>query len=182
MDDRQQLISWLSLFSLQKGEEFTLASGAKSDIYVNVKKTALHGRVHKLLAKLLFDKMVEQFAPFQAVAGVALGGCHLASIVAMHSPIDLDVIHVRKAAKEHGTKELLERPSMTQYEEVVLVEDVVTTGGSSIAAAKAIEDAGFEVKGILAVVDRRANKKPYLSAGLVDWKFASLVNFEELEY
>lgn len=181
--DREMLIEWLNLFSLQKGEEFTLASGQKSNMYVDVKKTSQHNRVHKLLAKLLFDKMVEKFAMVEAVAGVVLGGCHLSSIVAMHAAYldyGLDVIHVRKESKGHGTKNLLERPNMTEGQYVVLLEDVVTTGGSALKAARAIKDAGFIVKGILAVVDRRPVKSSHL--GNLEFQFESLINFEELTY
>lgn len=177
--EREQLIDYLDLFSVRSGEEFTLASGQKSNVYVDVKKTAFHSRACKLLAKLLFDKMIEKWAPVDAVAGVVLGGCHLASIVAMQNPLGMDVIYVRKEAKEHGTKNLIERPLMTPYQSVVILEDVVTTGASAVAAAKLLEKESFEVKGILSVVDRRAKKLPYIG-GDFGYYFASLVDFEEL--
>lgn len=181
MTDLERLISWLNLCSISSGEEFILASGERSTVYVDVKKTALHGKVHKLLAKLLWDKMVEEFSRkcgvIEAVAGVALGGCHLASIIAMHAPYDLDVIHVRKNSKDHGTQNLLERPKMAEQQHVVLVEDVVTTGGSSIKAAEAIEKEGFRLLGIISVVDRRKTKSSHLGN---QWPFVSLVNFEQL--
>ncbi len=177
--EREQLIDWLDLFSVKSGEEFTLVSGQKSNVYVDVKKTAFHSQASKLLAKLLFEKMIEKWAPIDAVAGVVLGGCHLASIVSMQNPLGMDVIYVRKEAKEHGTKNLIERPYMTPYQSVVIVEDVVTTGASAVAAAKLLEKESFEVKGILAVVDRRPVKKPYIG-GDFGYYFEALVNFEEL--
>jgi orotate phosphoribosyltransferase len=177
--EREQLIDWLDLFSVKSGEEFTLASGQKSNVYVDVKKTAFHGRVTKLLAKLLFEKMIKEFGHVQAVAGVVLGGCHLASIVAMHHPIGIDTIYVRKEAKGHGTKNLIEMPNCTWKESVVVIEDVVTTGASAVSAARLIEEAQLDVLGILAVVDRRAEKLPYIGGNL-GYKFASLIDFEEL--
>jgi orotate phosphoribosyltransferase len=175
--ERDQLIDWLDLFSVKKGEEFTLASGQKSNVYVDVKKTAMHERGIKLVANLLLEKMLQEFSPVEAVAGVVLGGCHLASIVAMVHPIGIDVVYVRKEVKDHGTKNLIEGAQHTWLQHVVLLEDVVTTGQSAIQAAHALREAKFDVRGILAVVDRRADKKPYLAG---EYKFASLVNFEEL--
>ena len=179
-NEREQLIDWLDLFSVRSGEEFTLASGQKSNVYVDVKKTAFHHQAGRLLAKLLCDKMIEKFSPVDAVAGVVLGGCHLASIVSMQHPLGVDVFYVRKEAKEHGTKNLIERPYMTEYQSVVVLEDVVTTGASALAAAKLLEKEKFDVKGILAVVDRRAKKGPYIGGTFDSFPFIALIDFEEL--
>ncbi len=180
-DEKQELIRLLEVFSLQSGKEFTLASGVKSTIYCDVKKTALNGHSMRLLAKLLYNKMLETFGTVEAVAGVVLGGCHLASIVAMHSNYDMDVIYVRKEAKDHGTQKLIERPYMMEEDYVVIIEDVVTTGTSALAAARLLEKEGFKVVGILAVVDRRVEKTPHLTDIAGAYSFAALVNFEELK-
>lgn len=177
--EREQLIAWLDLFSVQSGEEFSLASGQKSNVYVDVKKTALHSRATKLLAKLLCEKMIDTFGMVEAVAGVVLGGCHLASIVAMHHPLGIDTIYVRKEPKDHGTKNLIEMPNCTWLEHVVVIEDVVTTGASAVKAARLLEEQKLDVKGILAVVDRREKKEPFIG-GPFGFKFASLIDFEEL--
>lgn len=175
--EREQLIDWLSLFSLSKGEEFTLSSGQKSDTYVDIKKVALHRQASKLLAKLLYEKMMEKFTAVEGVAGVVLGGCHLASIVSMHHPLGLDVVYVRKEAKEHGTKKLIERPYMPLKARIVVIEDVVTTGTSAVNAAKLLQKENLDVQGILAVVDRRAEKTPHLNE---EFEFSALIDFEEL--
>jgi len=179
---KEQLIEWLNLFSITKGREFTLASGQKSNIYIDVKKTAQHHSASKLLAKLLADKMYSQreLTPFSAVCGVVLGGCHLASIVSMQIPIDLDIIFVRKEVKDHGTQKLIERPEMIPGQQVAILEDVVTTGNSAIDVAILLEEEGFIVNGIIAVVDRRPVHMPYLEGKNRVFKFVSLVNFEEL--
>ena len=175
MSDIQKLIDLINLFGVKTGESFQLSSGQTSNVYVDMKAASLNRMVHKLLAALLYEKM-KMFAPVEAVAGVALGGCHLASIVAMHSALPLDVMYIRKDPKDHGTKNLIERPSMTPDQHVVLLEDVVTTGESAIKAAKLIENSGFNVRGILSVIDRRTNKNPYLG----NYPFSALINFEEL--
>jgi orotate phosphoribosyltransferase len=163
---------------------FTLASGAKSRFYIDVKKTALHSRAHAPLATLLHDALYpEIFGEVQAVAGVALGGCHLASIVGLMAnmlapPSVYDVIYVRKQAKDHGTKNLVEAPTMRPGSRVVLIEDVVTTGGSSLDAAKALQGAGFEVAGILAVIDRRETPSNELE-GFVFRSLYTLADFQD---
>lgn len=180
MTDIEKLISWLNLFSVSSGKEFTLSSGETSTVYIDVKKTVLHHRCHKLVAKLLWDKMLGEFRRYgviQSVAGVALGGCHLASIVAMYAPCDLDVVYVRNSPKNHGTENLLERPHMFRDQQIVLIEDVVTTGKSSSLAAKALEQEGYNVLGIISVVDRRTVKTNFIAN---QWPFVALVNIEQL--
>ena len=175
--EREQLIDWIDLYSVKTGQEFELSSGIKSNVYVDVKKTAMNRMSCKLLAKLLCEKIAQEFAPIEAVAGVVLGGCHLASIVAMAYPIDINVVYVRKEAKDHGTKNLIEGAPHTWLQHVVILEDVVTTGESAVKAAHLLREAKFDVKGILAVVDRRFVRTPHLAG---EYKFASLINFEEL--
>ncbi len=166
MSERDEILDLLKLYSVQiaaPGEEFTLASGAKSRFYIDVKKTALSSKAHLPLAYLLYDELAHgEFGPVEAVAGVALGGCHLASIVGLYAILRgqtrLNVVYVRKEAKDHGTKNLVERPAKTPEENVVLLEDVVTTGGSSLRAIQQLFDAGYNVRGTIAVIDRRAKQ------------------------
>ncbi len=176
IDDKQQLINYINLLGVKTGEIFQLSSGESSNVYIDMKAVSLNGLVSKLLASLLYEEM-KKYSPVTAVAGVALGGCHLASIVAMNSPFNaFDVMYIRKEAKNHGTKNLIEHPKMAINQEVALFEDVVTTGTSAINAAELITNAGFIVKGIIGVIDRRTNKVPYLGK----YPFSALVNFEEL--
>ncbi len=168
----------------ESGKEFTLASGAKSRFYIDVKKTAMSAEAHFPLASLLYDKLAQgDFGAVEAVAGVALGGCHLASIVGLYARTDgqtkLNVVYVRKEAKDHGTKNLVEGPVMAPGSRVVLLEDVVTTGGSSIKAVNQLKDAGFLVTGILAVIDRRA--KADRTTHLNGQPFESLYTLDDFE-
>jgi len=180
--ERQKLIEDLKIFSIKKGEEFTLASGQKSNIYIDVKQTMLYGPSMYNLAKLLHDtakkvakKSNQKFKYYNVAAGVALGGCHLASIVAMfYAPTH--VVYVRQETKDHGTQQSVEKPHCNLMREVILFEDVVTTGQSAIKAAKLLDESGLFVLGIVAVVDRRTEKIDKLG----DYSFGALVDFEEL--
>jgi orotate phosphoribosyltransferase len=93
-----------------------------------------------------------------AVAGVELGGCPLASAVALTSfqrGAPLDAVYVRKEAKEHGSRRTLEgNTRLPAGSRVALLEDVVTTGGSTLKAAEKLVAAGYVVAGVVALVDR----------------------------
>src|SRR5208283_177953 len=131
--ERNQLIEDLKLFSLKKGEDFILSSGQKSDIYIDVKKTMLYGPAMHNLAKLLHGT-AQMFGYYDMVAGVALGGSHLATMVAMFHP-PTGVVLLRKEAKGHGTQQLVETPGDFSGNKIILFEDVITTGQSVIKAA-----------------------------------------------
>jgi orotate phosphoribosyltransferase len=177
---RKLVLDLLKLYSVKiaiPGEEFTLASGAKSHFYIDVKKTALHAKVHFSLAHMLYDEASQAvFGTVEGVAGVALGGCHLASIVAMFAAArgqpGLNVFYVRKEGKDHGTKSLVEGPQHGPDHNVVLLEDVVTTGGSSLKAIEQLKAAHCKVAGIVAVIDRRPKSERTDTLG--DLPFRSL--------
>ena len=188
MTNRDLVLNLLKLYSVKiafSGESFPLSSGEQSKVYLDVKKTMLHGRVHVPIASLIYEILAEgTFGPVEALAGVALGGCHLASIVSVYasmanasSPIPLHVIYVRKEAKDHGTKRLVERPLLAEWTRVVLLEDVVTTGKSTMAAVDELRKERMDVVGIVSVVDRRENKTEYLGGQI---KFRSLFTLEEV--
>jgi len=168
MDQRTELLGLLREHSHKRGT-FTLASGKQSDFYIDVRRVALSAPGHRLLGTLLLDAIEGRRArgksrgdhTVDAVAGVELGGCPLASAVSLTSEIRLDVealpaVYVRKKAKEHGTGNLVEAPfGMVRDDRVVLVEDVITSGGSSLRAIEAIREAGYFVTQVIVVVDRQ---------------------------
>lgn len=155
-DRRTRLIELLKERSFQK-RLVTLASGRQSNFFVDCKQTVLTAEGHALVGELMFDALAD-LGTIDAVGGVELGGCPLASAVSLVSfqrGRPLPALYVRKAAKDHGTKRLIEgdgsiRPGMR----VALLEDVVTTGGSSLKAVEILRAAGCEVAGIVAIVDR----------------------------
>lgn len=156
--DRSTVLAHLRAYSVkvaQPGHEFTLASGGKSRLYVDGKRTYLHRDMHRPLAAILYDA-VKQLGHADAVAGVALGGCHLASIVAAHGGGgNYNVAYVRKAPKDHGTKNLVEHSWCRFGEWVVLIEDVISTGKTVEHAIAALRADGFVVMGVVTMLDRR---------------------------
>ncbi len=153
---RDRLIELLTTLSFQR-KRVLLASGRESDFFIDCKQTVLTGEGHALVGELMFDALRE-LGPTDAVAGVELGGCPLASAVSLVSfqrSHPLPALYVRKARKDHGSAKMIEgdralRPGLR----VTLLEDVVTTGGSSLKAVEVLREAGAHVVGILALVDR----------------------------
>lgn len=153
MSTRDELIERLVAKSLKKGD-FTLVSGKKSDYYINGKLTTLDARGAYLIGRI-FLAMITDDIP-DAVGGLTLGADPIiGSMIALAGLEDLELggIIVRKASKEHGTQSLIEGP-LKEGDRVVVIEDVVTTGGSSIQAIDAIVAAGGVVSRVLCVVDR----------------------------
>ncbi len=135
---------------------FRLASGRESDFFIDCKKVILTAEGHRWTGEVLLDALESEGWAVTGVAGVALGGCPLASAVSLTSALRgtaLDALYVRKEAKDHGTAARIEG-SVPAGASVVLVEDVLTTGGSSRAAVEALTAGGYRVAGVLALVDR----------------------------
>jgi orotate phosphoribosyltransferase len=150
------------LFELLRTRSFerkrvVLASGRESDFFIDCKQAVLTAEGHALVGETMLEALAE-LPPCDAVAGVELGGCPLASAVALTSFLrgePLDAVYVRKDAKDHGSKRLLEgNTRLAPGARVVLLEDVVTTGGSTLKAATKLRDAGYVVGGVVALVDR----------------------------
>ena len=142
---KDKLLDMLATKSYRHGD-FSLASGRKSRHYVNCKPVSLSGVGLELLSYALLEHVEEDSL---AVAGLTLGADPLVSAVAMAaSQMDrrLDALIVRKEAKGHGTGAWLEGPMPPQGSLVTVLEDVVTTGGSSLKAVKQLRDAGYTTK------------------------------------
>jgi orotate phosphoribosyltransferase len=127
--------------------DFTLTSGKKSKYYVDIKKASSRPDILKRIVKGFMDIGIQ----CDKVAGMELGA--VALIVAYSLETDKPFLIIRKGGRVHGTKKRIEGEIRTG-EKVLLLEDVVTSGGSVIQAVDAIEEAGGEVVGILTVVDR----------------------------
>ena len=161
MTARARLLALLRSDAYRRGT-FTLASGRTSDFFIDCKQVLLSAEGHALAGEL-FCEAVDAFvrehgSSVRAVAGVALGGCPLASAVSMRSFLregaSYDALYVRKEAKDHGTKKLIEG-RVPQGAPVVLLEDVLTSGGSSLAAVGHLVEAGYDVRAVFSLVDRR---------------------------
>ena len=172
---KEELLEQLKKLAYKEGE-FTLSSGKKSDHYVNCKPVTLTGR-GLTLASLLMLKEVET----DYVAGLTLGADPLVSGVSLVSALDgrlVNALIVRKEAKGHGTQAWIEGLLPPKGTKVTVLEDVVTTGGSSIKAVEKLRDAGYVVERVVTVVDRQeGGKDAMIDAGL---ELCSLFTIEDL--
>lgn len=154
---RERLVELLRERSYER-KRVVLASGKESDFFIDCKQAVLTAEGHSLVGSLMFDALEHAFPGCEAVAGVELGGCPLASAVSLISfqrGRPLAALYVRKDVKDHGSKKLVEgdkalRPGLP----VVVLEDVITTGGSTIKAVEKLRSVGAEVLGVVAIVDR----------------------------
>ena len=153
-EQRQLLLELLATRAYRHGN-FTLASGRTSSHYVNCKPVSLSG----LGLALLSAQMLELVEPGAvAVAGLTLGADPLVSGVAQAAALAgqaLDALIVRKEAKGHGTGAWLEGPLQEAGSRITVLEDVVTTGGSSLKAVKQLREAGYVVERVVTIVDRQ---------------------------
>ena len=163
---KEKLLTLLAQKAYRFGD-FSLASGKKSSHYVNCKPVSLSGQ-GLLSISSLFLKQIN--LSDSGVAGLTLGADPLVSGVVMlaaQSGIDLNGLIVRKEAKGHGTGAWLEGPLPSKGSAITVLEDVVTTGGSSLKAVEQLRAQGYVVKQVLAIVDREEGGADTLSkAGL----------------
>lgn len=153
---RERMVALLRDRSFER-KKVVLASGRESDFFIDCKQSILTAEGHALVGELMFAAL-DALPACEAVAGVELGGCPLASAVSLVSHLrgrDLAALYVRKEVKDHGSRRLVEgdralRPGMP----VVILEDVITTGGSTLKAVEKLKLAGASVVGVVALVDR----------------------------
>ncbi len=162
-DPREQLLSLLVQHSFQYSAEpiFTLASGRKSHYYINCKKTTFMPDAMPLLGRLFFEriKAVEDRIGYHidAVGGLTLGADPIAYATAFHSALQgepIQAFSVRKEPKAHGSQKWVEGFERVGAR-VAIIEDVVTTGGSTLRAIEGALHAGFRIATVLALVDRQ---------------------------
>ena len=167
--DRARLLHLLRTHSFER-REVTLASGRRSNFYIDCKRTTLAAEGHWLVGRLLLDRILRLSEPVAAVGGLTLGADPVASAVSMASWMaarPLQAFLVRKEAKGHGTGRFIEGPALQPGTRVAIVEDVVTTGGSGLQACERAEAAGLVVAGVFALVDRReGGREAFAARGL----------------
>ena len=153
--DKSHLVELIHQHALQIGK-FTLASGKEANFYLDCRKLTLTGEGANVIAAGMIELLSENWP--DAVGGMAIGADPITAAIvtrAWQQNQDLRGFIVRKEAKEHGTGRQVEGP-VQPGDRAVIVEDVVTTGGSSIRAIEYAREFGLEVDTVLAVVDRNA--------------------------
>jgi len=177
MDEREELATIIMKRSILKGD-FTLASGRKSTYYINGKMTTLSSRGLHLAAKLLLDRCDDR--AYDAFAGPTIGADPIIGALlslAAQRGLDKEGLLIRKEAKDHGTKNLVEG-NLQKGMRIILLEDVATTGGSLLKAARAIEAGGGVIAAVHTIVDREEGAEKNLAEA--GYPFSSLFKVREL--
>lgn len=186
-EEQNHLLQLLKRDSFEK-RDVTLASGQKSNFYLDCKQVSFRGEGQLLIGRLFYELMLNLEAEgkkFAACGGMALGAVPLAcatSMTAIMQGRELPTIAARKEAKGHGTGSFLEGALTVKAPATILmVEDVITTGGSTILAAQRFRERGYEVSDVLVLVDRCAGGESNLAAqGLRCQSLFDLRDFEEV--
>lgn len=154
MSDHTTLVSLLGSQSAQRGQ-FTLASGKQSTLYIDARLTTMSPEGLSLIGPMALSCIRTSWKA-DSVGGLTLGADPISYAIAYASatsPVPVRAFTVRKEAKAHGTARRIEGP-FREGDHVVVVEDVITTGGSALRAIDAILSAGGHVSGVFALVDR----------------------------
>jgi orotate phosphoribosyltransferase len=189
---REQLLRLLATLSFRLGQ-FTLASGATSDYYIDCRATTLHAEGARLTGRVVYDLIQKERWKPKAIGGLTMGADPIVTAVSilsaqslltrapartkpLESPDDY-MIHgflVRKAEKTHGTGQRIEG-FRKEGAKVVIVDDVCTTGGSTIQAIEAAKQAGFNIVGVVCLVEREEAKgRPAVEQAAAPAKFISV--------
>jgi orotate phosphoribosyltransferase len=165
--DRSRLLEILRTLSFER-RKVILASGRESDFYIDCKRTALTAEGHVLVGRLLFDRVRAIRPLVRGVGGLTLGADPIASAIALTSFLEgepVDAFIVRKEPKGHGTGQWIEgRKTIPDGSRVVVLEDVVTTGGSALKAIERCRAEKLEPVACLALVDRAEGGREAIEA------------------
>jgi orotate phosphoribosyltransferase len=176
--DKTALLGLIREKALKFGN-FTLASGKQARYYLDGKQVTLDAQGAKLIAEGLLDLLLADGPLPQAVGGMSIGADPITAAVITMSAVrgtPLLGFMVRKESKGHGTNRYLEGPVQPGME-AVIVEDVVTTGGSSLAAIERCEQFGLKITGVLAIIDRmEGGAQAFAERG---YRFRSLLDIRD---
>lgn len=177
MYDKQALIALVRERALKFGE-FTLASGKKASHYLDGKQVTLDSTGARLVGEGIFELLKDDLP--KAIGGMAIGADPITAAVitiAGVRGVPLKGFLVRKQTKDHGIARFIEGP-VSPGDEVAIVEDVVTTGGSSLEAIERCEAFGLKIKRVIAIIDRmEGGAGAFTSRGFA---FASLLSIRDL--
>ena len=169
---KQELLDILLAKSIRTGH-FVLASGKESDLYCDCRVTALDARGANLIGQvgweLVKKDILSQFPNVSSIGGMTMGADPISLAIGMYSSLDqtngttLNVFTVRKDAKDHGRGKRIEG-NFEAGQEIIVVDDVITTGGSTLKAIDAIEAEGGKVVAALVLVDREEGGREAIEA------------------
>jgi orotate phosphoribosyltransferase len=177
---KKQLIQLIFEKAFKYSEEpvFKLVSGRMSNYYFNCKAVTLHPEGMYLIGNIIFDML--QNTEVKGIGGLTLGADPIAGAVVYTSYLrkrPLEAFVVRKTAKAHGTMQWIEG-NIKAGDKVVIVDDVITTGKSTIEAINRANEAGLEIVKVIALVDRQEGGKENIEA--LGFKVESVVTREEV--
>jgi len=169
---RQELVCLLAEKSFRLGE-FKLSSGGTSDYYIDCRTTTLDARGAQLTGQVFLEEIEAQGWIPQAIGGLTMGADPIVVAVAVTSG-KIDGFLVRKAEKQHGTGQRIEG-FREKGAKVVIVDDVCTTGASTVQAIEAAREFGFEVVGVMCLVEREEAKgRPNVEKAAAPAKFIAI--------
>jgi orotate phosphoribosyltransferase len=138
----------IKAIKLQPEKPFTWASGLKSPIYCDNRKTLSYPQIRTYIRQQFVNTINKHFAKPDVIAGVATGGIAVGALVAQE--MNLPFVYIRSEAKKHGLTNMIEG-EIQSGQSVVVIEDLVSTGGSSLKAVEALREQGCNVKGMVAI-------------------------------
>ena len=143
-----EMLLKIQAIKLNTDKPFTWSSGWRSPIYCDNRLSLSYPEVRTAIKRGLVDAIQENFNTTQAIAGVATAGIAQGALIA--DAMNLPFLYVRPKPKEHGMENLIEG-KVTKGQKVVVVEDLVSTGGSSLKTVQALRDSGFHVLGMVSI-------------------------------
>ena len=175
---RQELLRLLASKSFRRGD-FKLSSGASSDYYVDCRTTTLDAQGARLTGQVFLEEIRAQGWKPQAIGGLTMGADPIVTAVSVTSG-ELDGFLVRKADKQHGTGQRIEG-FREKGARVVIVDDVCTTGASTVQAIEAARDFGFEIVGVMCLVERQeARGRTSVEKAAAAARFVAIFNADEV--
>jgi orotate phosphoribosyltransferase len=175
MTARERLVAALREHALVIGE-VTLTSGARASYYVDAKRAILRREGFAALGELVAEQAAALGAT--AVGGLTMGADPVAC-AALAAGADVKAFFVRKDAKQHGLMRRIEGPPLDPADRCLVVEDVVTTGGSTLRAIEALREAGHEICGTVSVLDRLAGGGDAIAAA-ADAPYVALTTIDDV--
>jgi orotate phosphoribosyltransferase len=167
MSERNRLLELLTQLAYEK-RKVVLSSGRESDFYIDTKQASLTAEGHYLVGRLVLAEIRAHFSAAQAVGGMTMGADPIASAVSLTSWLQagpLPAFYVRKEPKGHGTNQWIEgKKGLPAGARVCVLEDVVTTGASTLKAVERCNSEGLTVRGVVALVDREEGGRAAVEA------------------